>query len=229
MFYYYDPTYILVLIGVIITLIASSNVNGTFSRYSKIQSTCGMTGADVALRILHAAGIYDVQIARVSGSLTDHYDPSKKILKLSESVYGSSSVAAIGVAAHECGHAIQHATGYAPLRLRGALVPVVNFGSTLSWPLIILGVLLSWNQTLITVGIILFSFAVIFQVVTLPVEFNASNRALAKIQELNILQGNELAGSKKVLQAAALTYVAAVASSLLQLLRLVLLFGRRDD
>lgn len=229
MFYYYDPTYILVLIGVIITLIASSNVNGTFSRYSKIQSTCGMTGADVALRILHAAGIYDVQIARVSGSLTDHYDPSKKILKLSESVYGSTSVAAIGVAAHECGHAIQHATGYAPLRLRGALVPVVNFGSTLSWPLIILGVLLSWNQTLITVGIILFSFAVIFQVVTLPVEFNASNRALAKIQELNILQGNELAGSKKVLQAAALTYVAAVASSLLQLLRLVLLFGRRDD
>lgn len=229
MMYGVDWTYFLVLIGVVITIIASSKVNSTFARFSKVNSTCGMTGSDVALKILHSAGIYDVKVAHISGSLTDHYDPRNKTLKLSDTVYNATSVAALGVAAHECGHAIQHNTGYVPLQIRGSMVPVVNIGSTLSWPLIILGVILSWNQTLITTGIILFSFAVAFQLITLPVEFDASHRALVKLEELGILHGSELDGSKKVLKAAALTYVAAAASSILQLLRLILLFGRRDD
>lgn len=229
MMYGIDWTYFLVIIGVVITMIASSKVNSTFDKFAKVNSTCGMTGADVALQILHSAGIYDVKVAHISGSLTDHYDPRNKTLKLSDSVYNSTSVAAVGVAAHECGHAIQHNTGYMPLQIRGSMVPIVNIGSTLSWPLIILGVILSWNQTLITVGIILFSFAVAFQLITLPVEFDASHRALVKLEELGILYGSELDGSRKVLKAAALTYVAAAASSILQLLRLILLFGRRDD
>ncbi|MGN0243196.1 MAG: zinc metallopeptidase [Lachnospiraceae bacterium] len=229
MYYYYDPTYLLVLIGAVLVLLASTKVNMTYSKYSKVKSASGMTGRDVALQLLRDAGITDVTVQRVSGKLTDHYDPRTKTVRLSDSVYNSSSVAAIGVAAHECGHAIQDANGYVPLRLRGALVPVANLGSNLAWPIIILGIILSFNSVLIHVGIIMFSLAVAFQLVTLPVEFNASGRALRQLREYGILDSSELRGSEKVLRAAALTYVAAAASSILQLLRLLLLFGRRDD
>lgn len=222
---YFDPTYILVLIGVVISLWASFRVRSTFARYSGVRSRTGMTGAQAAERILYSCGIYDVRIERVSGSLTDHYDPRRKVLRLSDSVYGSDSLAAIGVAAHECGHAIQHQTSYAPLVLRSTIVPIANFGSMMAWPIIILGVILSYNQFLINLGIILFSAAVLFQLITLPVEFNASKRAIARLSETGILYGDELSQSKKVLDAAALTYVAAAAASILQLLRLIILFG----
>ncbi|BCJ95285.1 peptidase [Anaerocolumna cellulosilytica] len=225
---YIDSTYILVLIGALLSLAASGVVKTTFSKYSKVRSLSGMTGAQAAERILHSAGIYDVTVMHVSGNLTDHYDPRSKTLKLSDSVYSQTSVAAIGVAAHECGHAIQHDKGYIPLTLRSALVPVANIGSAISWPLIIVGVVLSWFQPLITLGIILFSFAVIFQLVTLPVEFNASARAVRILNDTGILYGEEVTHTKKVLSAAALTYVAAAAASILQLLRLVILFGGRN-
>jgi len=192
----------------------------------------GMTGAQAAQRILNAAGIYDVEIRHISGNLTDHYDPRNKTLSLSDSVYGSASVAAVGVAAHECGHAIQHQKNYAPLTIRGAIVPVANIGSTLAWPLILIGLFISSRsgQALITAGIICFSLAVLFQIVTLPVEFNASRRAVRILGETGILGEQELGYTRKVLGAAALTYVAGAASAILQLLRLILLFGgRRDD
>ncbi len=230
--YYYgffDPTYLLVVIGALICLAASMMVKSTFRKYSDKRSASGLTGAQAAERVLHSAGIYDVQIRKVAGELTDHYDPRNKTLNLSESVFDSTSVAAIGVAAHECGHAIQDDKAYMPLKIRGSLVPVANIGSSLSIPLIILGVLLSWNQTLITIGIVLFCAVVLFQLVTLPVEFNASGRALTVLGNTGILYGDELSAAKKVLSAAALTYVAGAASSILQLLRLVLLFGRRND
>ncbi len=191
-----------------------------------------MTGAQAAQRILNAAGIYDVEIRHISGKLTDHYDPRNKTLSLSDSVYGSTSVAAVGVAAHECGHAIQHQKNYAPLTIRGAIVPVANIGSTLAWPLILIGLFISSRsgQALITAGIICFSLAVLFQIVTLPVEFNASRRAVRILGETGILGEQELGYTRKVLGAAALTYVAGAASAILQLLRLILLFGgRRDD
>lgn len=191
-----------------------------------------MTGAQAAQRILNAAGIYDVEIRHVSGNLTDHYDPRNKTLSLSDSVYDSASVAAVGVAAHECGHAIQHQKNYAPLTIRGAIVPVANIGSTLAWPLILIGLFISSRsgQALITAGIICFSLAVLFQIVTLPVEFNASRRAVRILGETGILGEQELGYTRKVLGAAALTYVAGAASAILQLLRLILLFGgRRDD
>ena len=232
MYYWWDPTYILVVIGAIICLIASARVKTTYAKYSKYRSMSGMTGAQAAQRILNAAGIYDVEIRHISGNLTDHYDPRNKTLSLSDSVYGAASVAAVGVAAHECGHAIQHAHGYAPMSIRAALVPVVNIGSNLSIPLIFLGVLLSWNQTLIQLGIWAFALTVIFQLVTLPVEFNASRRAIVKVEEYGLLGSEEVSGGKKVLTAAALTYVAGAASSALQLLRLILLYGgnrRRRD
>jgi Zn-dependent membrane protease YugP len=178
--------------------------------------------------ILQSNGINDVSVQRISGKLTDHYNPSTKVLNLSESVYGSTSVAAIGVAAHECGHAIQHARGYFPLSLRTALVPVANIGSQLSWVFIIVGAILSFNQTLITIGIIMFSAAVLFQLVTLPVEFNASARALEQLESNGILYRDEVSQTRKVLSAAALTYVAAAATAILQLLRLIILFGGRD-
>ncbi|MDD4112703.1 MAG: zinc metallopeptidase [Herbinix sp.] len=229
-FPYFDPTYILVIIGVILSLIASARVKSTFAKYSRVRSHSGLTGAEVAEKVLHHAGIYDVSIENVQGQLTDHYDPRKKVLRLSDSVYGSNSIAAIGVAAHECGHAIQHQNAYAPLKIRSALVPVANFGSFLAWPIILVGLLLAGSQTLIDIGIILFSTAVLFQLVTLPVEFNASRRAIQKLSESGILHYEELNQSKKVLNAAALTYVAAAAATILQLLRLVLLFGgRRRD
>jgi len=225
----WDPTYILIIIGVVLSVLASAKVKGTFAKYNRVRSACGLTGADVAQRILHYAGITDVRIARVSGNLTDHYNPKTKEVALSDSVYGSSSLAAIAVAAHECGHVIQHANAYAPLSIRTMLVPVANFGSGASWFVIIAGIIFS-IQPLITAGIVLFSFAVLFQLVTLPVEFNASSRALRILQETGILGSHEGKDAGKVLRAAALTYVAAAAASILQLLRLVLLFGRnRDD
>ena len=196
----------------------------------KIRSMSGLTGAQAAERILHDAGIYDVQVGHISGNLTDHYNPKTKVLNLSDSVYGSTSVAAIGVAAHECGHAIQHQTGYFPLTLRGNLVPVANFGSTMAWPLIIIGLFFnsSTGSFLIQLGIIFFSLAVLFQLVTLPVEFNASNRALHILGTTNMLQDDELKYTRRVLRAAALTYVASAAAAILQLLRLIILFGGND-
>ena len=189
-----------------------------------------MTGAQAAERILRQSGIYDVRIEHISGNLTDHYDPSNKVLRLSDSVYGSTSVAAIGVAAHECGHAVQHQVGYAPLSIRSALVPVANFGSSLSWPIFVAGLIFSIGP-LLDIGIILFLAAVLFQVVTLPVEFNASARAIRLLDSCGILGQQEIGGTKKVLTAAALTYVASLAASILQLLRLLILAGgrRRND
>ena len=230
--YYFDPTYILIIIAAIISLIAQWRVNSAFSKYSRVASMSGMTGAQAARMILQSNGINDVSVQRISGKLTDHYNPSTKVLNLSESVYGSTSVAAIGVAAHECGHAIQHARGYFPLSLRTALVPVANIGSQLSWVGSRVGAILSFNQTLITIGIIMFSAAVLFQLVTLPVEFNASARALEQLESNGILYRDEVSQTRKVLSAAALTYVAAAATAILQLLRLIILFGgrgRRDD
>ncbi len=227
--FFWDPTYILIVIGAIICLVASARVRSTYNRYSRISSMSGLTGAEAAARILQNAGITDVRIGRVAGNLSDHYDPRSKTLNLSAGVYGSTSVAALGVAAHECGHAIQHHNGYFPLRFRGALVPVANFGSTLAWPLIIIGIFIQ-GQFLVEIGIIFFSLAVLFQLVTLPVEFNASRRAMGKLETLGILGDRELRLTGKVLRAAALTYVASAAASILQLLRLVLLFGgRRND
>lgn len=227
-----DPTYGLILIGVIISLVASSKLNATYQRYSSVRSVCGLTGAEAAKRLLNAQGIYDVTVRRVPGNLTDHYDPRTKTVNLSDAVYGSTSIAAIGVAAHECGHAMQDAGDYAPLRMRGALVPVANIGSQLSWPLILMGILFGGSgvSPLITIGILLFSLAVLFQLVTLPVEYDASHRAVRLLDSTGILAGQEVGQTRKVLNAAALTYVAAAAASVLQLLRLLILFGnRRDD
>ena len=228
---YFDWTYIFVVIGIVITLAASAKVKSAFAKYSQVRTRTGITGAQAAERILRESGIYDVQIQAVAGNLTDHYDPRSKVLRLSDSVYGSNSLAAVGVAAHECGHAIQHQNSYAPLILRSTLVPVANIGSMAAWPVIILGIFMGYNEFLVNLGIILFSAAVLFQLITLPVEFNASKRAIARLSETGILYGDELGQSKKVLDAAALTYVAAAAASILQLLRLILLFGgrRRDD
>lgn len=226
-YYGFDSTYVLVLIGVVLSLLASSRVKSTYAKYSRETSLSGMTGAQAAHRILTMAGIYDVTIQHVSGNLTDHYDPRNKTLNLSDSVYGNFSVAAIGVAAHECGHAIQHDRGYAPLKIRSAIAPAANIGANISWPIILVGLLLGGNSVLIQIGILMFSLAVLFQLVTLPVEYNASNRAMNMLEETGILYREELPKTKKVLNAAALTYVAAAASSILQLLRLVLLYGNR--
>ena len=229
--YYYgiDWTYILVLIGAVLSLLASAKVNSTFNKYKRIRSASGMTGAEAAERILHQNGIYDVGIEHISGNLTDHYDPRSKMLRLSDATYSSTSVAAIGVAAHECGHALQHKEEYAPLKLRTAIVPAANIGSRLGIPIILLGVILGSSSLLINIGIWVFSLAVLFQIVTMPVEFNASSRALHMVEQYGILGSNEVVHTKKVLSAAAMTYVAAAASSILQLLRLILLFGRRNN
>lgn len=229
--YYFDPTYFLVLIGAVLCIWAQMRVSSTYKKYSRVRSRSGLTGAQAAQRILQMSGIYDVRIEHVRGELTDHYDPTNKVLRLSDSVYGSNSIAAIGVAAHECGHAVQHDKGYAPLSIRSALVPAANIGSRAGIPIIILGALLGMNQVLIQIGIWVFALAVLFQVVTLPVEFNASGRALAMLGDYGMLEQDETRGCRKVLSAAALTYVAAAASAILQLLRLILLFGnnRRRD
>lgn len=227
----FDGTYVLIILAFLISALVSAKMNATFSKYSKVRSYCGMTGAQVAQRILSSAGIYDVRIEHVSGKLTDHYDPSNKVLRLSDAVYGNTSIAAIGVAAHECGHAVQHARNYVPLSVRSAIVPVANFGSQLSWPLFLAGLIFSFRP-LLMIGILLFCAALLFQIVTLPVEFNASARALRMLDETGIMGKQEIRGTKKVLRAAAMTYVAAVIGSLLQLLRLLILSGafrRRDD
>lgn len=229
--FYYDPMYFWVILAAIASMIASARVQSTFAKYDRVRSRSGMTGAEVATRLLQNAGIYDVRVEHISGELTDHYDPSKKVLRLSDATYGSESVAAIGVAAHECGHAIQHQVGYVPIKLRSILVPVANFGSKLGVPLIILGFILGLNSTLVPIGIWVFSLAVLFQIVTLPVEFNASRRAVGVLEQQGILAGEELGYCKKVLGAAALTYVAAAATSIVQLLRLISIFGggKRND
>ena len=231
--FYFDPSYVLILIGLLLSMAASAKVNSTYARYARVGARCGMTGAEAAKRLLNSQGIYDVTVRRVPGKLTDHYAPRNKTVNLSESVYGSTSIAAIGVAAHECGHAMQDAGGYVPLRVRGALVPVANFGAQISWPLILIGLLFSSGSSsmLITLGILMFSLSVLFQLVTLPVEFNASSRAVNLLDRTGILAGQEVGQTRQVLSAAALTYVAAAAASILQLFRLLYLFGgnRRRD
>lgn len=226
-YYYLDPTYLLVIIGAVICLLASANVNSVMKKYSKVGNSTGISGAEAARRILNNEGLYHVQVECLNADSGDHYDPSTNTVRLSYSNYSGSSVTAVGVAAHECGHAIQHAQNYQPLNFRTAIVPVVNIGSKLGFPLIILGVLLSWNYVLIQIGIWAFSLSVLFQLVTLPVEFNASSRAIAKIDQYGLMSQTENEDCKKVLRAAAMTYVAAAASSILQLLRLFLLYGRR--
>ena len=239
-FYYYgfDFTYlILVLPCIILSIWASTNVNSTFKKYSKQFSSRRITGADAARRVLAANGVSGVRIERVSGNLTDHFDPKTNVIRLSDSVYDASSVAAIGVAAHEAGHAVQYAQSYGPIKLRAAIIPVTNIGSKLAMPLILLGILFGvageYNYTLVYIGIACFSLSLIFQLVTLPVEFNASRRAMAAIETAEILSQEERRGARKTLTAAAMTYVAATAVSLAQILRLLILFGgngrRRND
>ena len=223
-----DPTFLLVIAGLVISGLASAYVNSTFRKYDEFRSSKGVTGTQAAEYILRSQGITDVGVQQIAGNLTDNYNSGNKLLSLSEATAQSTSVAAIGVAAHECGHAVQDAKNYFPLKLRAAIVPVANIGSTLSFPLIMLGVIMSWNQTLINVGILAFSLALVFQLVTLPVEFDASRRALSILREGNMLAEDELSAARKVLMAAALTYVAAALATFLQLLRLVLLFGNRS-
>lgn len=227
-FGFFDPTIILVLIGAVLSMWAQAKVQGTFQKYSKVRSTSGITGAEAAKKLLYSQGIYDVTVRAVPGQLTDHYDPRSKTVNLSEPVFHSTSVSAIGVAAHECGHAIQDNVGYAPLKLRSAFVPIANFGSKLSMPLIIFGIIIG-GTSLIEVGIWMFVLAVLFQLITLPVEFNASSRAVRLLDQNGILMGQEVSQTRTVLSSAALTYVAAAAASILQLLRLLILFGGRRD
>ncbi len=228
--FFYDATYILVLIGALLSMWASMRVNSTYKEYAQVRSLSGLTGAEAARRILNGAGIYDVRIEHISGNLTDHYDPRGKVLRLSDAVYGSASVAAVGVAAHECGHAIQHDQGYVPLQIRGAFVPVANIGTKAAIPIILLGLVLGSSGTLIQVGLLCFACGTLFQLITLPVEFNASARAVDILGNTHMLSDTELQSTKKVLSAAAMTYVAAAAASILSLLRLALLFGgRRRD
>ena len=229
-YYGIDMSYIVFIIpALLFTMYAQGKISSTFNKYSQIASNSGYTGSQVARIILDRNGLNEVAIERVQGNLTDHYDPKNKVLRLSDATYGSDSIAAIGVAAHECGHAVQHQQGYAPLKIRGAMVPAVNLGSNLSWLFILGGVILGMNQTLLNVGILLFSLAVIFQLVTLPVEFNASSRALRILGSTGIMYEDEVGQTRKVLSAAALTYVAGAASALLSLLRLIILFGGRDN
>ena len=232
MFYGFDRTYLLVLVAAIFSIWASARVNSTYNKYAKVRSMQGITGAEAAQRILYYAGLTNIRVEHVHGNLTDHYDPRSKVLRLSDSTYGSTSVAAIGVAAHECGHAIQDQEGYLPLKLRSTLVPAASLGSKLGIPIIILGENLGSNYLLVQIGIWVISLAVLFQLVTLPVEYNASGRAMNILESRGILGQEELSMSRKVLSAAALTYVAAAAASIMQLLRLILLFGggrRRND
>ncbi|HHT47983.1 MAG TPA: zinc metallopeptidase [Firmicutes bacterium] len=229
--YYFDPTYILLLPAIILAVYAQAKVQSTFQRYLRVRASSGMTGAQVARALLDKNKLYDVPVEIVPGHLTDHYDPKTKKLRLSPEVYHGTSLAALGVAAHETGHAAQHAQEYIPLNLRTAIFPAARYGSSLAFPLFFIGLLFGRGGTfLMDLGIILFTFAVLFQVVTLPVEFNASKRALGMLEsEGYLLRGQEVAGARKVLSAAALTYLAATAMALLQLFRLLLLRGYRDD
>ena len=235
-YYYYGFDWtmlVFVLPCMILAMLASSNVNNTFKKYSKQFSVRRLTGAEAAQRVLQANGVRGVRIERIAGNLTDHFDPSTNVIRLSDSVYSSTSTAAIGVACHEAGHAVQYAVGYSPMKLRASIIPITNFGSKIAMPLILLGVLLgslgSLSTFFIYLGIAAFSLSFVFQVVTLPVEFNASRRALAAIEDADLLTEEEQRGAKKTLQAAAMTYVAATATALAQLLRLIVLFGRRRD
>lgn len=221
-----DPMYILTIIMAIVCMIASARVSSVYKKYNRIRSMSGMTGAMAAMEILRRNGITDVAVQHVPGELTDNYDPRTRTVNLSDATYGSSSVAAVGVAAHECGHVLQHHTGYVPLQIRSAILPAANIGSKAGIPIILLGMFFSFSP-LITIGIWVFSLAVLFQVVTLPVEFNASRRALVMLEEYGILGNEEVDSSRKVLSAAAMTYVASAASAVVQLLRLVMLNNRR--
>ncbi len=228
-YYGYDWTYFLVLIGAILSLAASARVKSTFNKYDRVRSMSGMTAAQIARRILDRNGLSDIPVEQVRGILSDHYDPSRRVLRLSDSTYASASVAAIGVAAHECGHALQHSQGYKPLIFRNAIVPAANIGSRMGIPLILLGLVFGGGGSfLVNLGIWVFSLAVLFQLITLPVEFNASGRALVMLEDYGILGEQENRQARKVLSAAAMTYVAAAATSILQLLRLVILFGRKS-
>ena len=228
--FFYDWTYILLIPALILSMWAQFRVSSTFSRFSKVRASSGMTATQMAEQLLHAEGVYDVSVERTRGNLTDHYDPKNMVLRLSDSTANSTSVAALGVAAHEAGHVLQHRDGYAPLMLRTAAVPVVNIGSNLSWPLFLVGLIFSW-EPLLYAGIALFALAVLFAIITLPVEFNASKRALAALEANGYLQpGEEMRGAKKVLSAAAMTYVASAFMAIMQLLRLLAIAGaRRDD
>ena len=228
----YGASYILVIIGALLCLVTSGLVKSTFNKYSKVAASSCMTGRQVAEAILHREGIYDARVERVAGSLTDHFNPATKVVNLSETVCDSTSVAAISVAAHECGHAMQHNEDYFPLKVRSAILPAANFGSKFGLWIVIAGLIISFFRPLVFIGVVLFSFGVLFQIVTLPVEFDASRRALATLSDMGILAGGEMEGAKKVLRSAAMTYVASAAASILSLLRLILIAqggrGRRD-
>lgn len=226
---FYDPTMMILIPAILFTMYAQFKVSSTTNRFFRIKSRSGYNGQQTAERILAANGIRDVRIVPIRGTLTDHYDPRRKVLRLSEEVYYGTSITSVAVAAHECGHALQHAYGYKPLEIRGAIVPVVNFASSLSWILIFVGLFFSGNNTMLQLGILMFSATVIFQLITLPVEFNASSRALVQLQDLGIVDSGEARDSRKVLSAAAMTYVAAALTAILQLARLLLIANNRDD
>ncbi|MCC8169816.1 MAG: zinc metallopeptidase [Oscillospiraceae bacterium] len=227
MYLYYDSTYILIIIGFLLTLFASFGVQSTFKKYDKVPNSRGFTGATAARKILDANGLYNIRIEHTSGSLTDHYSPNENVIRLSDSTYNSDSVAAIGVAAHECGHAVQHQLGYVPIKIRNGIVPVVNVCNRLSMPLFLIGLILGLGQ-LALLGAVLFGAVLVFQVVTLPTEINASRRALKTLRNSYMLEDDELKGARKTLTAAAMTYVAAVAATALQFLRLLVLANRRN-
>lgn len=228
---YYDPTYILVILGAVITIFAQVKLKKVFSKYTSVRNSRGLTGKEAAEQILRSEGIYDVRVQHVSGNLSDNYDPRNKTVNLSDATYNQASIVAVGVAAHECGHALQHEKNYVPLQLRTAILPVAQVGSMAAVPLIIIGLFFTGgtSQIIIQIGIIAFLASVIFQIVTLPVEYNASRRALTILENTGILSSSELPATKSVLNAAALTYVAAVAASLLQLFRLLLITKNRRD
>lgn len=225
--YFYDSSFLILIPAMLFSIYAQSNISGTFNRYLRVSSKSGITGADAARAILNRNGLHDIPVEVVRGKLTDHYDPKGRVLRLSEEVYYGNSLASIGVAAHESGHAIQHGEGYSPLAIRNALVPIANIGSNLSWIFVIMGFALRL-MGLVNIGILLFSGAVAFQIITLPVEFNASSRALEQIKQNNILYSDEIIGAKRVLRAAAMTYVAATLVAVSQLIRLLLISRERD-
>ena len=224
---FFDETYLILIPAMIFALFAQINVKSTFNKYSRKNNSRGLTGAEIARQILDANGLYNVRIEHISGSLTDHFSPNENVVRLSDDVYGKSTIASAGVSAHEVGHAIQHSVGYAPIKIRNAIIPVTQIGSSISMPIFIIGIALSFKP-LVTAGILLFSAVVFFQLITLPVEFNASRRALNTLESKNILEGDELKGSAKVLRAAAMTYLAGLFSSLASLIRLIAISNRRD-
>lgn len=229
--YYYDPTMLLLIPALLLAIWAQFKVSSTFSKYSKINTMRGMTGADAARFILDRNGLSNVKVQHIEGELTDHFDPRTNIVSLSDATYSSRSIGAIGVAAHECGHAVQHAVGYMPIRVRNAIVPVVNFCSKIAMPIILIGIICvafgGFFPILIDIGIIMYAATVLFQIITLPVEFNASSRAINTLKQYDVLSDDELKGAKKVLSAAAMTYVAAAFSAIMSLLRLILISNNR--